>query len=191
MNMNAGMKHVWILVLAMVFASQGCSTKYTLNVPDYKGYEGEVNQHSRVINADKHDIFKILTTAELFAHLCPEGTIVTFEDPLPYQAGTRVETKIEHIFTLGWNSKVEAVMPYRMIRLRFLDGFFAGGTELWELEDEENGTRVMQTIIVEPEGFIRQVCWNTKVRLKHNRMVEVFLDNLKMMAEAGCHVRTQ
>jgi hypothetical protein len=184
MKVNAGMTHAWILVLAMFFALQGCSTKYTLNAPDYKGYAGEINQHSRIIKADKPHIFEILTTEELFAHLCPEGTIVTFVEPLPYQAGTRVETKIEHIFKLGWNSEVEEVVPYSSIRLRFLDGFFAGGKELWEFEDAGAGTRVTQTIIVAPEGFIRQVFWNTKVRLKHNKMVEVFLDNLKTLAEA-------
>lgn len=163
----------------------GCSTKYTIDTPDYRGYAGEVNQHSRVIKADKKRIFELLTTAEMFEKFCPPGTIVTFEPPAPYQEGTIVRTKIEHIFSLGWKSRAEEVIPRERIRLRFLDGFFEGGTELWEFEAAGTDTRVIQTIIVQPKGIIRQIFWNLKVRLKHNKMVEAFLDNLKNVAEGG------
>ena len=162
----------------------GCSTKYTVDAPDYRGYAGEINQHERFVHADKERIFKLLTNEETFRTFCPEGTVVTFDPPIPYQPGTVVSTKIEHIFKLGWTSQVEEVVPYDHIRLRFCDGFFAGGTELWEFKAHNDGTRVIQTIIVKPKGWIRRMVWNLKVRLKHNVMVEAFLDKLKERAEA-------
>ncbi len=162
----------------------GCSTKYTINAPDYKGYAGEVNQHARFVHADKKQIFELLTNEETFQTFCPEGTRVAFEPPRVYRPGTFVTTNVEHIFKLGWTSHVEEVVPYHRIRLSFRDGFFAGGTELWELETVDDRTRVTQTIIVEPKGFIRRIFWNLKVRLKHNIMVEAFLDKLKDRSES-------
>jgi len=162
----------------------GCSTKYTVDAPDYHGYAGEINRHERFVNADKKRIFELLTNEETFQTFCPSGTMVSFEPSLPYQQGTVVTTKIEHIFKLGWTSRVEEVAPCDRIRLSFRDGFFAGGTELWELERVDEGTLVIQTIIVEPRGYIRRIFWNLKIRLKHNVMVEAFLDKLKERAES-------
>jgi hypothetical protein len=162
----------------------GCSTKYTVNADEYQGYDGEINQHVRIIHADRQRIFHLLTDEESFLSLCPEGTVVAFEGPVPYQRGTIVTTRIEHIFKLGWTSRVEEVIPGVRIRLTFQDGFFAGGTELWELEDAHGGVLVTQTIIVNPRGLIRRAFWNLKVRLKHNVMVEAFLDRLKDRAES-------
>jgi uncharacterized protein YndB with AHSA1/START domain len=172
------------LIICGVACLLGCSTKYTINADDYQGYRGEINQHARLIHADRQKIFHLLTDEKAFTTLCPEGTVVAFEEPLPYQQGTIVATRIKHIFKLGWTSRVEEVVPGDRIRLSFRDGFFAGGTELWELEDADGGTRVRQTIIVSPRGVIRSIFWNLKVRLKHNIMVEAFLDKLKARAES-------
>lgn len=163
---------------------QGCSSKYT--VPPsvrYAPFEGELNQHSRVIRTDREHVFRILTDVEIFKNLCPKGTVVTFVTPKPYRAGTLVNTKIEHIFRLEWNTRVEEVVPGEKIRLRFLDGFFAGGTEIWEFEVLDKGTRVTQTIIVRPRGMLRKIAWSLKVRNRHDVMVEKFLDRLKQVAE--------
>jgi hypothetical protein len=54
---------------------------------------------------------------------------------------------------MGWNSKVKAVVQDRKIRLQFLDGFFAGGTEIWELESLGECASVTHTIIVQFKGF--------------------------------------
>lgn len=172
------------LCIFLMICLVGCSTKYTVNTPDYQGYTGEVNQHERFIHADKKRIFELLINEETFRTFCPEGTVVSFEPPLSYQPGTIVTTKIEHIFKLGWTSRVEEVAPCDRIRLSFRDGFFAGGMELWEFKDHDDGTQVIQTIIVMPKGCIRRMIWNLKVRLKHNVMVEAFLDKLKERAES-------
>jgi len=102
---------------------------------------------------------------------------------LPYQAGTLVNTKIDHIFKLFWRSQVNEITQYKKIRLQFLSGFFAGGTEIWELEPENEFTRTTHTIIVQPQSFLKKLAWNLKVRRKHDKMVEVVLDNLKRAAE--------
>ena len=163
---------------------QGCSSKYTVPPSDrYAPFEGELNQHSRVIRADRDRVFRILTDAEIFKNLCPKGTVVTFVTPAPYRAGTCINTKIEHVFKLEWNTQVEEVVPGEKIRLRFVDGFFAGGTEIWEFEVLDEGTRVTQTIIAQPRGILRKIAWFLKVRNRHDVMVEKFLDTLKQFAE--------
>ena len=118
-----------------------------------------------------------------FSEVCPKGTIVTHESPLPYQVGTIVKTRIDHIYKLEWNSRVEEITPDTKIRLQFLDGFFSGGAEIWELEPAGDHTRVSHTIIVQPRGLLRKFAWHIKVRLKHDKMLEALLDNLKRVCE--------
>jgi hypothetical protein len=177
-------KGLWLLAAVLLFLPlQGCSTKYTITSPEYAEYKGEINQHTRLVKAEASHLFQTLTQEESFRKICPKGTVVTHESPPPYQAGTLVKTRIVHIFELEWNSRVEEVVPDSKIRLQFLDGFFAGGTEIWELGSQEEHTRVTHTIIVQPEGLLKRLAWALKVRLKHDKMVEALLDNLKRLCE--------
>jgi hypothetical protein len=171
------------LAFSLFLFSQGCATKYTVQSNDYQGYQGEINQHTCLIQATKDRVFQILTHEEAFREICPEGTIVAFETPPPYGVGTLVKTKIAHIFELEWNARVEEVLRDSKIRLRFLDGFFAGGTEIWELRSLGEQTQVTHTVIVQHKGFLSRLAWALKVRTKHNKMVESFLDNLKKVSE--------
>ncbi len=150
----------------------------------YSQYDGEINQHVRLIKAERQRIFHILTDEKSFRKICPEGTIVTHESAPPYRAGSRINTEIDHIFNLKWRSQVQEVVPGERIRLQFLDGFFAGGTEIWELEGIGEFTRTTHTIIVPVDGFLKKLAWTLKVRRKHDNMVEIFLDNLKSLAES-------
>jgi hypothetical protein len=161
----------------------GCSTKHNHTFDKYSKYEGEINQHTRLIQAESRRIFYILTHQDSFNSICPKGTIVSFEPISPYHVGTFVNTKIDHIFKLLWRSQVEEIKQYKKIRLQFLNGFFAGGTEIWELEPENEFTRITHTIIVQPQGLLKKLAWNLKVRRKHNKMVEAVLENLKRAAE--------
>ena len=167
----------------LLSAFQGCSTKYTIHSPKYCHYEGEINQHRRVIRTDRRRIFQILTQESRFSQVCPQGTRVIHTSPLPYQVGTIVKTKIDHIYKLEWNSRVEEITRDTRIRLQFLDGFFSGGTELWELEPAGDRTWVSHTIIVQPRGLLRKLAWHLKVRLKHDKMLEALLDNLRRVCE--------
>jgi ribosome-associated toxin RatA of RatAB toxin-antitoxin module len=162
--------------------SQGCASKYHVKAPDYAGYEGEINQHTRLIRADRDKIFQLITQEKSFQSLCPDHTIFTHKTPPPYRVGTQVNTKIDHIFKLQWNTQVEDLIPAQKIRLRFLDGFFAGGTELWEFEEEGDAVRVTHTIVVKPKG-LRKIAWLLKARRKHDEIVESVLDNLKQVSE--------
>jgi hypothetical protein len=184
MSSNLSQRIFWLQAVALVLLfSQGCSSKYTLESSDYQGYGGEINQHTRLIQATRKRVFQILTSQDAFREICPEGTIVTFETPPPYGVGTLVNTKITHIYELGWNTRVEELLPPRKIRLQFLDGFFAGGTEIWELETLGEETQVTHTIIVQPKGFFGNLVWTLKMRIKHDKMVEAVLDNLKRVSE--------
>ena len=172
------------IVLLFLFL-QGCSTTYTIPSSKYLRYEGEVNQHVREIKAEKERIFHMLTDERSFGSICPKGIIVTHESLPPYQVGSKVQTKIDHIFNLTWRSRVMEIVSNKKIRLQFLDGFFAGGTEIWELESNGEFTRTTHTIIVQINGFIKKWIWRLKVRRKHDIIVEAFLDNLKSLAETG------
>ena len=172
-----------IFFIFLLFLLTGCSSKHNHTLDKYCQFEGEINQHSRLIQAESHRIFDILTHQDTFNGICPKGTIVTFEPMLPYQVGTFVNTKIDHIFKLLWRSQVIEINQYKKIRLQFLSGFFAGGIEIWELEPKNEFTRTTHTIIVQPQGFLKKLVWNLKVRRKHDKMVEAVLDNLKQEAE--------
>jgi hypothetical protein len=178
-------QRIFSLQAAFLFLlfSQGCSSKYTLESNDYQGYEGEINQHTRLIQATRKRVFQILTNEQAFREICPKGIIVSFETPPAYGVGTLVKTKITHIYELEWNARVEEVLPPTKIRLHFLDGFFAGGTEIWELETLGEKTRVTNTIIVQPAGFLGNLAWALKVRTKHDKMVEAVLDNLERVSD--------
>ena len=173
--------HLTPLLLFLVV--QGCATNSALQFPAYAKYEGQVNQHTRFIRAESNRIFHILTLQKTFNTICPKGTTVFHETPLPYQVGTLVKTQIDHIYKLTWSSRVEELIPDEKIRLRFIDGFFAGGTEFWELEAQGEGTLIKHTLIFQPQGFLKKLAWNLKVRRKHDTMVEALLDNLKEAAE--------
>ena len=180
-------KFLCVLAVAVLLLSclPGCASRYTIKAPEYARYNGEINQHKRLIRAQKSRIFQILTNEKAIQEICPEGIIVTHESPLSYGMGTLVNTKVNHIFKLEWNTRVEEVIPNKMIRLRFLDGFFTGGTEIWEIEEQGEYTLVSHTIIVRPRSFLRKMAWILKVRRKHDKMVEAFLENLQKVLEAG------
>lgn len=172
-----------VAVLLLSFLA-GCASKYTIKVPKYDHYKSEINQHKRLIHAQKSRIFQILTNGKAIKKICPEGTVVMHNSQLSYGVGTLVNTKVNHIFKLEWNTRVEEVIPHKMIRLRFLDGFFTGGTEIWEIEEQGEYTLVSHTIIVRPRSFLRKMAWILKVRRKHDKMVEAFLENLQKVLEA-------
>ena len=178
-------KKLCLLIRILLFLSLfGCSTKYIIKSPNYATYKGEINQHTRLIRSERNQIFQILTKEEAFKEICPKGTIVTYEFPLPYQVGTIIKTRIAHIFEFDWDSRVEEVILDRKIRIQFLDGFFTGGTEIWELDSVGEYTRVTHTIIVQPKGFFKKLAWILKVRLKHDKTIEALLDNLRKVSEA-------
>ena len=174
-----------IKFLFVLLLLAGCVSPYTVLPSNVPAYSGEANQHVRWIQADSQRIFQILTRPQSMRSLCPEGTVVSFLSPSQYVEGDLVETRIEHIFKLNWTSQVEQMVANQSIRLVFQNGFFSGGTELWEFYPQANGTRVSHTIIVDPKGFFKRLAWVTKVRRKHDKMVELFLDNLKRAAESN------
>jgi hypothetical protein len=172
-------------ILSLLLLLTGCASPYTVSPSKEPAYSGEANRHVRWIRADSQQIFQILTSPQSMKSLCPEGTVVLYLSPMPYSEGDLVETRIEHIFKFKWVSQVEQVVANQSIRLTFQNGFFSGGKELWELYPESNGTRVSHTIFVEPRGFFKRLVWAAKVRHKHDKMVELLLDNLKQTAESS------
>ncbi len=171
-------------IVLIVFLFAACSSRYTVKPPEYAEFKGEVNQHVRLVEADRIQIYRILTCEKTFGELCPEGTVVTYESPVPYEEGLLVKTRIDHLFQLEWFSRVEKITPDHSIRLRFLDGFFSDGKEIWELEEIGSSTRVSHTIIFQPDGFFKKMAWLLKVRKRHDEMVEAFLDNLNAVVSS-------
>lgn len=172
-----------LAILSVTFLLAGCTSKYTLPSSTIPAETREINQHVRWIKADSQVIYHMITSPDGMRSLCPDGTIVSYLSPSPYSTGDIVETRIDHIFKLKWTSKVEQVQANRSIRLVFQNGFFSGGQEKWDFTPDKGGTRVSHTIIVPPMGILKQLVWVTKVRHKHDQMVELFLNNLKKYAE--------
>lgn len=170
-------------ILSLLLLLTGCASQYTISSSKVPAYSGEANRHVRWIQADSQQIFQILTSPQGMNSVCPEGTVISYLSPMPYTEGDLVETRIEHIFKFKWISQVEQVVANQSIRLTFQNGFFSGGNELWELYPESNGTRVSHTIFVEPRSLFKRLVWAAKVRHKHDKMVELLLDNLKQTAE--------
>ncbi len=168
----------FMATVLFLFSLVACSSKYTVTSSEYAGWEGEINQHVRFVEAEPNQVFQILTEEKTFSGICPKGTVVTHESPLPFQAGSLVKTKIDNLFDLEWNSRVEEIIVDRRIQLKFLDGFFSGGMEILELEEMHPYSRVSHTVIFRADGFLKKMAWLLKVRTKHDDMVEVFLDNL-------------
>ena len=179
-----GIRRWFVACVALLVFIGGCSTKYRLEETQYGGFEGEVNQHSRLIRAPADRLFDIVTDEDRFQAILPEGTVLVHATPPPYQTGTVVRMHINHIFKLTWQSQVVQLIPDKKIRLVFLDGFFAGGAEIWEFDAQKAGTRITHTIIVDPQGFWRKIAWNLKARLKHDKIVEQMLDRLERAATA-------
>jgi len=185
-EMSQNIERKVFLTLVMVFLVPflvNCSSRYRIDSERFPEYEGEINRHTRFIKAPADQIFQALTHERSVQAICPKGTIVTYETSQPYRPGTRIQTRVEHVFKLQWITRVEEVIPPFKIMLRFLDGFFAGGTEIWQLEEKAKVTQVTQTIIVQPKGFLRELAWLLKVRRKHDKMVDAFLDGLKAQVE--------
>jgi hypothetical protein len=172
-------KRSWFFTVILLYFLLGCSAKYSSKSLRYAEYEGEINQHTRLVQAQKTQIFQILTQEEAFQSICPKGVVVTFKPTAPYGEGTVITTRIMRTFKLSWTSRVEEVLPDKKIRIQFLEGFFAGGTEIWELESVGEYTQVSHTIIVQPKGLLRELAWIVKVRSKHNSIVEALFDNLE------------
>lgn len=168
----------FIATVLVMLSLVACSSKYTVKSPEYAGWEGEINQHVRLVKAPPNQVFQILTAEKAFGEICPKGTVVTHESPLPFREGSLVKTKIDNLFDLEWNSRVEEIIDDHRIRLKFLEGFFSGGIEIWELEEVDQYSRVTHTIIFQPDAVMKKMVWLMKVRTKHDEMVEVFLDNL-------------
>jgi hypothetical protein len=164
--------------IILSFIVLGCSAKYSVKSPRYAEYKGEINQHTCLVQAQGKKVFQILTQEKDFQSICPQGVAVTFDPPAPFGIGTIIKTRIVRRLKLIWTSRVEEVLPNKKIRIRFLDGFFAGGTEIWELESVGEYTQVSHTIIVKPKGLLRKLAWILKVRSKHNAMVETLLGSL-------------
>jgi ribosome-associated toxin RatA of RatAB toxin-antitoxin module len=174
-----------LTAVAVAAAVLGCASAYTVDAPRYPQYPGERNQHTRLVCADPRHIFRLLTTEKHFRDLLPQGTEVSFQTRPPYRVGTIVKIEVHHKFYLEWHSRVEHIDAPCRIRLRFLDGFFEGGVEIWEIIPQADRARVLHTMITEPSGLWRRLAWIIIVRQRHDDMVEAVLDNLRRTAENG------
>ncbi|MEJ2040057.1 MAG: SRPBCC family protein [Desulfosarcinaceae bacterium] len=172
------------LVLLLLTGPTGCTAPQSRIYKRYAHYDGEINQHMRLIQAPPDVIFNLITNPEEFTAMVPAFTSVSFDTPPPYQVGTRLKIRINHLLKFTWHTQVREMIPNRKTRLEFLDGLFEGGTEIWELQPEGRGTRVIQTIIVSPKSLPFAVIWSLKARNRHNEMTEKFLDNLQARAES-------
>lgn len=186
---KVSVKLYFYAAFVLILSFHGCSSKYTVKTSEYYDSSCVINQHTRLIKANKAQVFRTLTQEKTFREICPASTIVNYESLPPFRVGTIVKTKIEQLFTFEWHSRVEQIEVDSKIRLRFLDGFFADGTEKWEMEKEGPHTRVTHTIIFQPDNIFKNLAWKLKVKDRHDDLVETFFDNLETtLATPDVHV---
>ena len=61
--------------VSILFSLVACSSKYTVKSTEYAGWEGEINQHVRLVRAEPNQVFKILTAEKAFGEICPKSRL--------------------------------------------------------------------------------------------------------------------
>lgn len=175
-----------LVVGLTLFAFLGCAAPPP--VPerlDFLDFQGYVNEHQVVIQADSSQVFAVLTDFDRFVALIPADRVqLSKVTPGPYEVGTvlRVETKYK--IKLQWDSQVVRVQKDRLLVLQFQDGPFRGGYEVWELNPQGNSTKVSHTLVYNISNFLDRLIWVLKRgEKKHNNLTEETLQNLKRECE--------
>ena len=167
------------------FLTLSCSKTLIPERFHYLDYEGKVNQHRKMIKAKPDIIFNMITDIEIFKTLYPIGFMeVTQSPPNPCNMGTLRHNRIKYLVELNWDSKVIEIVDNEKIVLRFLNGIFKGGYEIWELEEKGGDTEVSHTILYTVNGFFYSMVWFIKKgEKKHDYLVEETLNSIKRKAE--------
>ena len=175
-----------LLVGLTLFAFLGCAAPPP--VPErleFLGYQGHVNEHQVVIQADSSQIFSVLTDFDRFVALIPADRMqLSKATPGPYKVGTVLRAETKYKIKLQWHSQVVRVQKDRLLVLQFQDGPFRGGYELWELKPQGSATRVSHTLVYNISNFLNRLVWVLKSgEKKHNTLTETTLQNLKLECE--------
>jgi len=168
----------------------GCATTPVPERLLFLGYNGKVNEHSVLVQAPPSRVFSVLTDFDQFAQLVPGTNIrVTKITPGPISVGTVIRTETGYRIKLRWHSQVVEKQRDQMLVLRFLDGIFRDGYEIWGIQPTDSGTQVSHTLLYNISSPPYRLLWILKdVENKHNVLVEATLQNLKQRCETECIV---
>jgi ribosome-associated toxin RatA of RatAB toxin-antitoxin module len=169
-----------------LFAFLGCAAPPP--VPErlaFLDYQGQVNEHQVVIQADSSQIFEVLTDFDRFVDLIPADRIqLSKVTPGPYEVGTVLRAETKYKIQLQWESQVVRVQKDRLLVLQVQDGPFRGGYEVWELKPQGSSTKVSHTLVYNISNFFYRLVWVLKRgEKKHNNLTEATLQNLKLECE--------
>ena len=174
-----------LVVSAVALRLLGCTTT---NVPERLqvfGYQGHVNEHRIYIQAPASRIFRFLTDFDKFSAIVPSERVrLTKLTPGYYGIGTIIRTETIYKIKMSWNCQVVEMQDSCMIVLKFQDGIFRGGYEVWEILPEGSGTCLSHTIIYNTANILYHCIWVLKRgENKHDALVEATLLNLKRACE--------
>ncbi len=183
--MKKGNGFVCVFILVSFFYTLSCSRPLIPERFHYLNYEGKVNQHSRMIKAKPAILFSMITDIEVFKTLYPSGYLeVTETTHSPHAIGTVRHTRTKYIVPLNWNTEVIEIVDSEKIVLKFLNGIFKGGYEIWELKEKGDDTEVSHTILYNVYGFFPSLVWYIKKgEKKHDYLIEETLDSMRRQAE--------
>ena len=152
---------------------------------EFLDYQGHVNEHHVVIQADSSQVFAVLTDFERFVTLVPADRVrLTKVTPGPYEVGTVIRAEMLYKVSLGWDSQVVKVQEDERLILQFQDGPFRGGYEVWELNPQGSSTKVSHTLVYNISNFLYRLVWVLKRgEQKHNTLTQATLQNLKLECE--------
>jgi hypothetical protein len=128
----------------------------------------------------------MITDIKVFKTLYPSGYLeVTETTPSPYAIGTVRHTRTKYIVPLNWDAEVLEVVDSEKIVLKFSNGIFKGGYEIWELKEKKDDTEVNHTILYNVHGFFNSLVWYIKRgEKKHDYLIKETLDSMKKIAES-------
>jgi ribosome-associated toxin RatA of RatAB toxin-antitoxin module len=187
MFLLGGFRSIFVLVIAASLLT-GCATLPP--VPErleFLNYQGQVNEHHTLIQAPPTRVFHVLTDFDRFVTLIPSERVQLKKVTLgPYQVGTIIRAETIYKIKLTWDSQVVQIKKDRLLVLKFQNGPFQEGYEVWELKAKGSCTRVSHTLVYNISNFFYRLLWLLKQGEKrHNTLTEVTLLNLKRECEEG------
>ncbi len=148
-------------------------------------FKGKINQHRILIQKEPEATYDFLTDFNQFKHWVPlEEIIIEKMTPGEISIGTKFHFNIKFRIGPEWDSEVILLeRPHRIV-YRFLNGFFEGGIEIWDLKKNELGTEVTHTLIYQIRRWIYRIGWSLLGgEKKHNELTEIALKRLKSLLE--------
>ena len=146
---------------------------------------GRINRHTVIIKARPHEVYHILIDIREMQRCCPQDKLsVEKVSPGRLSVGTKMRYHLNYRINPTWESVVVDMEENSRIINQFVDGFFKGSFEIWQLKKLKTGTELSHMLIYRIKRFIFRIGWMFfRGEAKHNELTTLALDNIKRFVE--------